>query len=644
MRNVSNKDADDSAQLLDTTTSTTTVWENWTRIRKMWLSPEYAWTAADLLKVEERIRISSRKRSRKSFEESWELFERMCQEIQRRPAILEEDPKLRYWCTGYAPRMTLLLNVMLDSWRIASRLEPDKIISPSELIHLLERTGIPLNARTYTILMSTSIHVDDGDEAPQFCEDVVNHMLDTSIQVDTPALTAPFQAWAKSTRRDAVERAQNFWKRLCELDDNGFLQFQPSIVTYNTYFEILAKAKSKSAMEEADRIFQTLSLTSQDERPDSDTYRILITGHADLFDPNHAVTAIGLLQEMTERSLVDSGDRSIDHRLFTMMIARLTYDLREYTLAEKVYECLLLSIRDTDVIPDPNVFRAMITVYSNTGRYSKAETLLYSLEHQAVSQNDRSFLPTLDHYRDILNAILEDGDNDSLDRAEEFLSAVIHRTMFDEMHVELSPMIFNDMLLAWSRSNRKDKAERAESFLATMIESTNTFNAKSFQFAILAWVSSNDPDAGDRAEDILCSLDRRHRMGLCEFKPNIYHYAGVIAAHGRSGRFDSRTSVRELYDHALRLSCNDTVDSKASGSLMKASFWAFVELEEYREAERVLLDAMSQVRGDDKPELLEKILEGKASLHRKTANDERARSLLSKLEELGRTITEKSKL
>jgi hypothetical protein len=538
------------------------------------------------------------------------LFEQCHLELQADPALLEKVP---YWYNGRTPRATHILNAVLDAWRISwcSTKKHRDLKSPENMLAFLKEMNEPpiLSCRSYSIIMHAAVQKPvRRHESPLFCESVLSQMLersqfDKAALPDKVALSTVLNAWAKSGRSDAPERADQLFVQILQLYEHRALDAMPDRILYNSMLVALVSTKSSKQMdlrrrkhwiERADEYLRDMQLSPYSRvSPNTTSFRIVIFAWADL--SQHSFQAIDrafqLLQEMVR--LYEAGDPHVepDAPLFAKLLSTLIrrglgkrVAMDRYEKAEEIYQYmseLHKRTQDARFAPDIHIARAMCIVYAKTKRPHKADAMLELLEKLSEKHDDPELLPGLGHYCDVIAAFQEKKDEPgAAEAAEKVLLRMIYVATVQRRKKVLPNWSDADLVFKiWSEGRRDGK--RAEALLRNLqklYEETKFSQLKPkpawFLRVMSAWTNSGSPDAGQRAEDLLSEMEGLVAGGDDDMRPNRFHYAVVVNALVNSSERNVVQRCTEVLKKAIKSYENGNTEARPDTPMYGAVFRA----------------------------------------------------------------------
>ena len=402
-----------------------------------------------------------------------DLFGRVVLAIEVQPELLRVD-ELNYWYDGRLPKATHVLNAILDAWRLCwielAVYDDNNILhTPQSMFTLLKDNWsdfVPMNERTYATVMHANVATMNSHcsttaqyQIPIFCEEVLNFMLENkmpkndyvrplyaeySTLPDNIAYATALNAWARSGRADAAERAEILFNQFTTLCNDGTLSTMPNTYCFNTLLValstppvgfaeqrliLLKRIKSTEQQIDQEMVDNVLrrenSLLLAEEMfrsmqhcaypnvmPNTVSFRTLIFAWAEYSVDLRMDRAITILYEMVQLR-VDSGNTTIDIdcSFFGKVISTLALNQPQIMdgsarsdlhLAEEVYQYMLnlyRKTRDIRFTPDLSLLCAMTLVYAKDDRPFEAEAILTRLENEARSRHKLSELPRISYYR-----------------------------------------------------------------------------------------------------------------------------------------------------------------------------------------------------------------------------------------------------
>ncbi|GAX26565.1 hypothetical protein FisN_21Lh033 [Fistulifera solaris] len=367
---------------------------------------------------------------------AFQLFHHMATQLHH------EQPELiqvvYYWDRGAFPRATSLLNALMDAWRIAwqqSIISDPTPFEALEFVKEMDALQVPVECRSFTYPMQAALQRPfTPDVCPAvFCEDILAFLLVRGSEQDNYlpdriAWTITLNAWAKSPRPDAAQRAMQLWQLLLDLQHQRKLRETPNTILYNAVLEALTKTRQLADMEQAETILMSMMETPFPEVvPDTVSYRLVVFGWNHLavelfaqqrqhkerrqsaFTARDAMERAFRVVKLASRD-VKEGQPVIDASFFSMLISTLSRHSRDYAdhkRAEEIFHYLNQQHERTKHVrfqPDAHIMKAMLILYAKTDRPKQAQAVLQHLEAMSEQHKDPTMLPKRGHYRDLIQA------------------------------------------------------------------------------------------------------------------------------------------------------------------------------------------------------------------------------------------------
>lgn len=221
-----------------------------------------------------------------------------------------------------------------------------------------------------------------------------------------------------------------------------------------------------------------------------------------------------------------------------------------------------------DVQPDLESFRHVLMAWSEAkgeedAPYRAQRLLEWMVRLHESGENDL-VMPDADCFNVVIQAIANSKDPDAPQRTEKFIMYMDR--LFNDGNEQAKPtrMSFNQVLTAWSRSNKRGAAQRAEDILRRMTllskadsEGTNDDlrpSVASYTAVISAWAKSGDEDCGRRAERVLKQCEHRFKAQNDEsLTPDTIMYNLVIDAHAKTSSNKAHSRARSVLDRQISL-------------------------------------------------------------------------------------------
>lgn len=222
--------------------------------------------------------------------------------------------------------------------------------------------------------------------------------------------------------------------------------------------------------------------------------------------------------------------------------------------------------------PSANMYQTAIFAYATRNRPVRAQHLLY--EMKKLKRDGKVKNPSIATMIACIRAWIRNGGETAAPNADRLLRRVVqlqverHHKGRHHRQGEIEPRLFNDQIVAWRRTGRKDAGERGEAILNLMDDALQKTGNKvfattnyTFHSTIEAWGNSSHPRSGERALGLL------KRMGSIKGReniaaPNTVLYP-VMKALVRSGNATLIGATNDVYSKM----CENYIDGDRSFTL-----------------------------------------------------------------------------
>jgi hypothetical protein len=422
-------------------------------------------TVQDILDARDCARYWTTVRDETGVKNAIRLYELIIVALLNYP-ILVTDSRLVHWYEGRHPKMTMLLNAIVDSWRIVRETHPNnQLLSPDEMLQFLqnlnsEQPRLLYNSRTYSCLMHGYMTQYETLTTPSVCESILRSMLeseDDRVYPDTVTFTLVLKICSLCCDSDRAMRLLQEWE---DLIDKGVLAEAPNTISYNTVMEALAHTQRSENMEIAEKMLERMRLSlSPDTQPDVVSIRTIVHGWLnvkeltlDIWKHAKDLTYIYLLAAYNKQQT-----QPIEASFFSKLMHAAAIELNRSDLAEEVF----LDLRKfhqltglSQLEPDQRTLQTLVIAYSKLRRPEKAQPVLEYLVQQARAGQQRSLYPKRNHFRDVIRGWIASNDPKWLEHAQEMLFLATDVEL--EMGGEPDDSLLERLLYALVRSEEKD--------------------------------------------------------------------------------------------------------------------------------------------------------------------------------------------
>lgn len=343
--------------------------------------------------------------------------------------------------------------------------------------------------------------------------------------------------------------------------DDDELKCKPNTIIFTTVINAWSKSEKRGAAERADKILAWMEQMSEagfdNVAPNSITYATVIHAWATSGGEKAAMRSEELLERMEQLRSQGVSDVKPDRVAFTSVICAWArsnvphaIDRCEYIL-DRMIE--LSNEGNEDVRPNQKSFNSVMSAYVKNNVpncAASAERLLNRME--MIGASDDEAKPDTVSFNICINAWSRSDDEAAAQYAESLLDRMETRYDGGDLRVKPNDRSYNSVISAWVRSHRQSSLENASAVLSRMIEASKKGNKDampdviSFSALMDAWAKSKEPGKAKKAQDILHQMIDQSKGGNKNLKPNTISYNTVINACAFS-----RDSSEEEKEEAL---------------------------------------------------------------------------------------------
>uniref|UniRef100_A0A7S3DQB4 Pentacotripeptide-repeat region of PRORP domain-containing protein n=1 Tax=Entomoneis paludosa TaxID=265537 RepID=A0A7S3DQB4_9STRA len=437
---------------------------------------------------------------------------------------------------------------VLTAWAASG--DPGAVKKITEMIDWIKTNsggnGNALSRSTYNTLMAG--HAQQGTKAAaQSADDLCKWMSesdDKDVKPDYDTYKNQLLAWKNAEDPD---RADKTLRTLCEQVRKGALS--PTVLG-PTHFTIVigawANSKQPEAHLKATHVFKMMK--DMNMRPTVVSYNSLLWAWArnNSTDPGKPVEQ--LFQEMLREWRKDGDILKPDGVTYNALLRGLSRSSDAHALdrAEMYFE----QMKGLGIKQNAHVYTTLIGAWAQRKKPDCADALFQRMKEGYLG-GDEALKPT-EHVYSVINWAWCASDHP--EQATEVLNEWVAAVEAGNLQRKPNSREFGGVLQAWLRSDRPDAAERAESVLELMIQSSadqgdSLPNVVSFSSVISAYVKSKAPHSGERALNLLKvqkKLAEKHGNTLV--RPNFLTYSGVMMALILSGGGSAEVELDRIMD------------------------------------------------------------------------------------------------
>jgi len=396
-------------------------------------------------------------------------------------------------------------------------------------------------------------------------------MMDMYKRSDDPSRITPstvsfntmLNAWAKSMDPEAVDKAEQLFEEMLELDDDVA---RPDVLTFSTLMDVYSKSAGDDAVERAESIFQFMNTLGVQRNVY--TFSALQNVYARSGRPDASEQCQRILDRMIQQ--YKNGDvfakpNCINYNAVLCAMSRT----KTKASAQRAYAFLQKMERPDvdggfDVEPDRLSYAlAILACARNPDAVygaERSEKLLLKMETRARKEAKRrkeissaappSVTLDLESFNVVLLAISKSRTPDAVRRTIRIVKRMEKYANDGDTDIMPNTRSWNAILHSMSRSQTKliGEGEKAEQILNHMSDlyRRGTTNAKPDAYSFAAVLSTYQKletvNATERADEIVRYMEELYGRGELDSHPDTVHYSILCATWVKSG--DPRAASR----------------------------------------------------------------------------------------------------
>ena len=447
---------------------------------------------------------------------------------------------------------------------VDSTLEPRQLTSSSEVFGLLQyiEDARTLSPKTPATVQNFNFVISQLGKsgkvwAGQRAEDVLNFMLDNKNKCppNTVTFNLVMDAYAKSSLRDAGEKAAAVLERMNSLSDAGILKdVKADRVSYNTLMNAYAKSSDIMPGSLAEAVFDELEVlyeVTQDEtlKPDIVSYSTLLNALARGGDPYSANRAEEILLQM----LKDYKDDRSNVKPNTVCFNEVIYawakspDPEAPRRAEgllRIMQDMYHSDGNQDVKPDTRTYNVVLYALANSKDVDSPIRAALLLEQ--MKGDDDSIKPDSVSYSTVISAFAKHGGFGAVNSTLSLLEELY------ESDIEVDSSFFSNLIYCLTRTNAEEAPTAAELIIMDLTKRIDagtvnvTVNTEIYNALINCWGKSGNRGSAARAEEILQEMQDEYDAGNIHVRPDVQTYTAVIDACAKSREADESKRAESI--------------------------------------------------------------------------------------------------
>ena len=543
-------------------------------------------------------------------------------EIYNRSGWYDDEVLHGMDCVHHYYVRTFLLNQVVDGWRTCWKDSKIDSITPTDMLEIVldyESRGLAPDSRTFTMIIDGMVARGDRMEAPLLAQWLLDSRLDTAIlaneeqarqqkyvefdyglddeigdrgtwttrpdtRPDTVFITNVIRAWAKSSRVEAPEMADELLQLMHDLyQHKGWSESAPDASSYAMVIETWYNSRRHNASNRIDALLQEMkdSVTAnasqevnQGGKTGDGAYfaSIAYTYALNIFaNEGDSEKAYNVLQEMLQLSFSRNehvAPRVSNFSKVMASFARKGNIRRVNELLEQLENLNRRTDGNESFLPDQECRKARLMALARSGNAREAQHILDSLVDRALlssSQNAKiaqdAIMPKRSYFIDVLVAWTKHRDETTASKmSEKVLIQMLELSSTKYGYSELLPdsKCFEKVMQSWSKVRRASAPKRVESLLRVMDQLCQQQQqsrwpdvkptCRSFEYALAAWSRSGNREAPDRARALMEDLERRHSSsGDAALRPSRAAYTSLMLTWQRSRRDNAPLAVESFF-------------------------------------------------------------------------------------------------
>ena len=440
-------------------------------------------------------------------------------------------------------------NDVQESWEKSQEKAGDRCLQLYQQIKLLSESDIGVTIKPDTTLYGTVVLALANKGRATEAEAVLQEILDEGLVPEDYDFIAVMDAWARSGKKDAANRAEDLLELMnATATKLGSKKLLPNVTAFNSVLRAWTKSNDELlAASRADEIFNRMidldKAGVQNVKPDKNTYRAVI--------------------ECLVKSRSDCASNRADEVLGVMI---------------DQYEA-----GDAKARPDTYIFYKVIDAHAKSGdpgAYAKAQATFNRMKTLGVN-------PKKEIFNALIVAITRSYEPEAGIKAEEILEEMRRLSIGGFASCKPDATTYNSVIAAWSLSEPADEAlTRARGLLYEMKRlDANGFttcapSVVTYYLLLRILARSQSKDKAKEAFDILSEIDER-RM-----KPEEKTFSAVLLVCASSSAFDRPTRER-AFEIALHTMQRAHAETKPTLQAFKSFFKSAAGLERGPDVEKV---------------------------------------------------------
>ncbi|OEU17025.1 hypothetical protein FRACYDRAFT_239625 [Fragilariopsis cylindrus CCMP1102] len=375
-------------------------------------------------------------------------------------------------------------------------------ITYNTVITAYSRAGYPQRSEELLNEMITNTQDNDYDTQNQLLQGSSNNRSTTvTTKPDVQSFTSILAGWARIGTIEAAERADE----LLQMMQRPEINIEPNVETYGSCIHCWARVAAGT---------ETKSNSNSN------------------YNNNNNINqekAVKRAEELFHEMRVD---RNIQPNVFSYTGLLNAYG--RSGCAEKAHEFLEACLHEYDTTGDPRMKPTAVTFTAILNAWSKVATSIPDAADKAHSllrrmKEEYGIEPNAFSYSTVLDAYARSNRPDATDKAQH-----LFRDMREVVGLEPNAYTCTNVLKALARGGR---AEVAEELLIELINDervTAKLGPHAFSCVLHGWSKSNRRDAAERAEDLLIQMQNLYRQKKVFEPPNAICYNSVLTCWAHS--------------------------------------------------------------------------------------------------------------
>ncbi|CAJ1954369.1 unnamed protein product [Cylindrotheca closterium] len=442
---------------------------------------------------------------------------------------------------------------------------------------------------SFSLTISGFANDSDPDKATEIIQWMLSSYKNKASPIPAPnraCFNGLLHAWAKSSRKDAGSKAERVLDWMQQLYESDQLDTQPDDISFATCINAWARSPGRESPARAEALLHKMLILH--ESGNGDSIKLSLSAFCSVMDAwagsgdRAAPQKVDAILDIVEERSSSMEDFELTAFPYTILIksweraASGTKDRnRQLECSDNAFK-VLTRMQNMGIVPPPTTYNATIMALNSS---SPMNAIFYFLQLEEQYRQCKIKLDTRT-FNCGLNAIASMMKPDAAEKATEMLSRMKEYATKDS-YVQPDETTFNIILKVLSRSNLEDAAHRADELLQDMITMKSIRSSHvSFSTCIIAWGRSQAKDKIQRVEKLLVQFEKTQKKNQKAGKVGsnaVYNAVLSVCYHNGSGEFlDQARETATIAMQTLR-NAKATADKATYESFFKVMTFAPVD-------------------------------------------------------------------